>query len=148
MREREIENKNCLIANRDKTIVSLTQQVAEKDGLIAKLTDKLAIRDASNNNDLDSDDKLNRVLKMLEEIKDEVPEEFRLKLDSVLDVGRRSWSRRSNYQDDWLHVDLDSTVSAEKDVTCEIEESGGLGIPARAFKKTESLILQLGFFFW
>jgi len=90
-KNKEIEKKNCLIANRDKTIVSLTQQVAEKDGLIAQLRENLAMRDASNNNDIEnSDEKLNRVLELLEEIKDDVPEEFRLKLDSVLDVGKRS----------------------------------------------------------
>ena len=77
-KNKEIEKKNCLIANRDKTIVSLTQQVAEKDGLIAQLRENLAIRDASNNNDIEnSDEKLNRVLELLEEIKDDVPEEFR-----------------------------------------------------------------------
>merc|ERR1712013_164490 len=90
-KNKEIEKNYCLIANRDKTIVSLTQQVAEKDGLIAQLRENLAIRNASNNNDIEnSDEKLNRVLELLEEIKDDVPEEFRLKLDSVLDVGKRS----------------------------------------------------------
>ena len=67
-----------MIANRDKTIVSLTQQVAERDGLIAQLRENLAMRDVSNNNDIEnSDEKLNRVLELLEEIKDDVPEEFR-----------------------------------------------------------------------
>jgi len=31
-------------------------------------------------------------------------------------------------------VDLDTTVSDEKDISCASQESGALGIPARAFK--------------
>ena len=45
-----------MIANRDKTIVSLTQQVAEKDGLITQLREDLAMRDALNNNDIENSD--------------------------------------------------------------------------------------------
>jgi len=90
-KDKEILNKNCLITNRDKTIVSLTQQVAEKDGIIAQLRERLALKDASNNNDVEnSDDKLNRVLLLLDQIKDELPEEFRSKLDSVLNIGDKS----------------------------------------------------------
>jgi len=90
-KDKEIQKKDCLIANRDKTIVSLTQQVAEKDGIIAQLREELAVKDASNNNDVEnSGDKLNRVIKLLEEMKQDAPEEFRSQLESVLEIGRRS----------------------------------------------------------
>lgn len=138
-KDKEIKNKDCLIANRDKTIVSLTQQVAEKDGVIDLLREELAVKDASNNNDIEnSGDKLNRVIKLLEEMKQDAPDEFRSQLESVLEVGRRSWSKRCNYQESegWVHLSLDKSPRDEKTVTCELQEnsSGALGIPARALK--------------
>ena len=79
VKEKEIANKDCLIANRDKTIVSLTQQVAEKDRLIAQFREQLEERDMSNNNGGEDkeNDKLNRVLSLVEQIKQEAPVEFR-----------------------------------------------------------------------
>lgn len=92
VKEKAIANKDCLIANRDKTIVSLTKQVAEKDRLIAQFREQLEERDMSNNNGGEDkeNDKLNRVLSLVEQIKQEAPVEFRSKLDSVLNVGRES----------------------------------------------------------
>eukprot|EP00091_Calanus_sinicus_P007631 TRINITY_DN18780_c0_g1_i1.p1 TRINITY_DN18780_c0_g1~~TRINITY_DN18780_c0_g1_i1.p1 ORF type:complete len:147 (-),score=40.40 TRINITY_DN18780_c0_g1_i1:65-481(-) len=109
------------------TIVSLTQQVAEKDRMIAQLREELEERDLSNNNGEDKEnDKLNRVLSLVEQIKKEAPEEFRSKLESVLTIGRESWSSRPNYQDgDWIHVDLDTTVSNNNsDDSSDHEDSG------------------------
>jgi len=90
-KEKEIRSKDCLIANRDKTIVKLTQRVAEKDGIIAELREQLEEGEITNNNCEEvADDKLNRVLKLLEQMKQDVPEEIRSQLDSVLEVGRES----------------------------------------------------------
>jgi len=48
-------------------------------------------RNNTNNNGVDGgEDNLNRVLSLVEEIKQDAPEEFRTKLDSVLSVGRKS----------------------------------------------------------
>ena len=79
VKEKEIANKDCLIANRDKTIVSLTKQVAEKDRLIAQFREQLEERDMSNNNGGEDkeNDKLNRVLSLVKQIKQEAPVEFR-----------------------------------------------------------------------
>jgi len=90
-KEKEIVSKDNQIANRDRTIVTLTQQVAEKDRIIAQLKEQLVQRNNTNNNGVDGgEDNLNRVLSLVEEIKQDAPEEFRTKLDSVLSVGRKS----------------------------------------------------------
>eukprot|EP00092_Neocalanus_flemingeri_P108594 GFUD01139469.1.p1 GENE.GFUD01139469.1~~GFUD01139469.1.p1 ORF type:complete len:1170 (+),score=333.86 GFUD01139469.1:112-3621(+) len=139
-KEKEIASKDSLIANRDRTIVTLTQQVAEKDRIIAQLREDLEHRNNTNNNGAPrEDDKLDRVLSLVEEINQEAPEEFRSKLDSVLSLGRESWSSRSNYQDGdaTMIVDLDTTVSDIKDdtdVDDTNEDNGALGIPGRALK--------------
>lgn len=89
-KEKEILVKDNLISNRDKTIVSLSQKVADKDREIAQLRDQLHRGNNTNNNNGREEERLYRVLSLVEQIQHEAPEEFRFKLDAVLSAGRES----------------------------------------------------------
>jgi len=90
VKDSELVQKESLISNRDKTILSLTRQVAEKVELINDLEDQLQIVNDKLNNNGGFEDKLNRVLQLVEEFKVEAPENVRVKLDAVLECGRSS----------------------------------------------------------
>jgi len=90
VKDSELVQKESLISNRDKTILSLTQQVAEKVAIIKHLEIQLEIVNDKLNNNGGLEDKLNRVLQLVEELKVDASENFRVKLDAVLECGRSS----------------------------------------------------------
>ena len=70
--------KENVLATKDKAIVCLTQQVAEKDLRIDELKKKLQIlKKIKFNNNRGLEEKYNRVLKLLEDLKEEAPDSVR-----------------------------------------------------------------------
>ena len=74
----EIMKKENVLATKDKAIVCLTQQVAEKDLRIDELKKKLQIlKKIKFNNNRGLEEKYNRVLQLLEDLKEEAPDSVR-----------------------------------------------------------------------
>merc|ERR1719357_1692290 len=94
----EIIKKDNVLAPKDETIVCLTQQVAEKDLRIDELKKKLRIlKKIKFNNNRGLEEKYNRVLQLLEDLKEEAPDSVRSKLDKVLESENQSCSSRTNH---------------------------------------------------